>query len=241
MIPAPDLLPFPRVLLEAPAPEAARALIGALLVRAATADAPERVARIVEVEAYGGAEDGASHARAGRTPRNASMFDAPGTAYVYLVYGMYDCLNVVVAPEGRASAVLIRAAEPVGDPGPFLAARARHSARRRSVGPDAAVFASSRLGALPPAALLRGPGLLAAALDVGRDLDGTVLLAPGSPLRLAMPAPDRTTPARSGSPPAIVATARVGIDFASEPWRSVAWRFIDPASPAVAGRRTSGR
>ncbi|HTK44549.1 MAG TPA: DNA-3-methyladenine glycosylase, partial [Patescibacteria group bacterium] len=87
-----------------PTLEAARALLGALLVRDDATG--RRAGRIVEVEAYIGEDDRASHARFGRTARNAVMYGPPGIAYVYLVYGMYDCLNVVTEPEGRPAAVL---------------------------------------------------------------------------------------------------------------------------------------
>lgn len=90
-----------------PAPEAARALIGKIIVHGATAG------RVVETEAYLGTGDLAAHSARGETPRTKVIFGPPGHAYVYFIYGMYDCLNVVVEPEGVAGCVLIRALEPV--------------------------------------------------------------------------------------------------------------------------------
>ncbi|MER1967144.1 DNA-3-methyladenine glycosylase [Castellaniella sp. GW247-6E4] len=89
----------------------AQALIGKLLVHHVADDA--RIGRIVEVEAYLGPGDLAAHTARGPTPRTRAMFGPPGHAYVYLVYGMHHCMNVVAGPEGSGTAVLLRALEPV--------------------------------------------------------------------------------------------------------------------------------
>lgn len=92
------------------AQEVARDLLGKLLVRHG---AVPRVGRIVETEAYLGEHDLASHARFGRTGRTEVMYGTPGRSYVYLIYGIYNMLNVVCAEEGDPQAVLVRALEPV--------------------------------------------------------------------------------------------------------------------------------
>jgi len=147
-----------------------RALARALLGRVLVHDDPEagRLAgRIVETEAYGGADDPASHAHRGRTPRNRAMFGPPGHAYVYFTYGMHHCVNVVCGREGRAAAVLLRALAPLAG----LAAMARRRTPRE------------------PAALARGPGSLARALGVDRRHDGADLTR--GPLWVADAAPRR--------------------------------------------------
>ncbi len=122
----------------------ARALLGAILV--AEADGARRRARITETEAYVGPHDKASHSRHGPTRRNASMFGPPGHAYVYFLYGMHHCLNVVTGLEGDGQAVLLRAAEPLDGwdarlTGPALLARAFRVTRAD----DGADLATGRL------------------------------------------------------------------------------------------------
>jgi DNA-3-methyladenine glycosylase len=93
----------------------ARELLGKHLVRvdSSTGGGIVRRGRIVETEAYVGAHDLASHSSKGITPRTKVMYGPPGFAYVYIIYGMHHCMNVVTEPEGRGAAVLLRALEPV--------------------------------------------------------------------------------------------------------------------------------
>jgi DNA-3-methyladenine glycosylase len=129
-----------------------------LLNKLFVSDEPEgRLAvRIVEVEAYRGSVDPGSHAFRGRTPRNASMFGPPGRLYVYFTYGMHWCANVVaLGPPGDASAVLLRAGEPVAG---IDVMRARRPAARRDRD------------------LCSGPARLAQAFGLNRDADGASLV-----------------------------------------------------------------
>jgi len=111
----------------------ARELLGKYLVHVSSG--VEQVGRIVEAEAYLGPHDLAAHSAKGLTERTKVMFGPPGHAYVYLIYGMYNCMNVVTEREGHASAVLLRAIEPVknvagGTQGPGLLCRAMHIDKR---------------------------------------------------------------------------------------------------------------
>jgi DNA-3-methyladenine glycosylase len=130
-------------------------LVGATLVRRAGDGRRAIGGVIVEVEAYHGTDDPASHAYRGETARNRVMFGPPGHAYVYFVYGMHHCVNVVTGPPGEAQAVLVRALAPsVG--------LAEWRARR----PD-----------LPLARAGSGPGRVARALALTRADDGLDLVA----------------------------------------------------------------
>jgi DNA-3-methyladenine glycosylase len=98
---------LPRKFYARPVVEVARAVLGTVLLHGG------RAGRIVEVEAYLGQDDRAAHAWHGRTVRTEVLFGPPGHAYVYLIYGMHECLNLVAEPEGRPGCVLVRALEPV--------------------------------------------------------------------------------------------------------------------------------
>ena len=172
----------------------ARRLLGKVLVHE-TADGLA-AGRIVETEAYRGPADRAAHSRGGhRSARNEVMYGPPGHAYVYFIYGMHHCVNVVTQPQDVPEAVLIRALEPVA--GVDLM-----RGRRRL--PDA-----------PEWRLCRGPGALCQALGIDRALNGTDLVR--GALRI-LDRPD-VSAARIGRTP------RIGVDYAGDdaarPWRFV--------------------
>jgi len=161
----------------------ARALLGCVLWRRRGRQL--LAARLVETEAYLGANDAASHARRGlRSKRNESMYLEGGHAYVYFTYGMYWCLNVVTQESDIAEAVLIRAAEPL---------QGIESMRRR------------RPKAKRDDDLLSGPGKLCMALDIDRRLDGEPL--DGNRLYLT----ERDVPVDESD---IVVSPRIGVEGA---------------------------
>ena len=145
------LPPLPRSFYLRPTLAVARDLPGTYLVR--RSGQRLLIARIVEVEAYLGARDPASHAFRGRTARNDVMFWKGGHLYVYFTYGMHFCCNVVTEKEGRGMAVLIRAGEPVAGLTAMM--------RRRKTS--------------DPALLCSGPARLCQALGIGRKENGTDL------------------------------------------------------------------
>jgi DNA-3-methyladenine glycosylase len=223
----------PAELLALPTLEVAGALLGWRLVRDDQGDPDNpvgrRVGRIVELEAYIGEEDRASHARFGQTPRNAVMYGSAGRAYVYLVYGMHDCLNIVTEPAGSPAALLVRAVEPLEGAARMRLARARRTTDRRRA--EVASGATGR-SASPPAddRIASGPGLVCAAFDLDRGLTGHDLFDPAAPVRIEPPL--------AGDPrPIVVRGPRVGIGYAGAPWTEVPWRFAIAGNPAVSAPR----
>ena len=190
---------LPRAFYDRDTVQVARDLLGQHLVRTLP-DGSVLVCRITETEAYVGPVDKACHAYNYRcTPRTRTMFAPPGTAYVYLIYGMYHCLNLVTEPEGQPCAVLIRGAQPVK---------------------NVDIIAENRFGrkyedmtAYQRKHLLDGPGKLCQGLALTRQQNGMDLL--GEELFLS--------PAPPPDPAHIRVGKRIGIDYAQEavdfPWR----------------------
>jgi DNA-3-methyladenine glycosylase len=173
---------LPRSFYARPTLTVAKELLGATLVH--HFEGQRLAGRIVEVEAYIGREDRACHARFGENGRARLLFGPPGFAYVFLIYGMYDCFNAVTEAAGSPAAVLVRALEP------------EDSVTDRT----------------------DGPGKLCRALHIDRRQSGIDLTS--GELFIEEP---------SGRPPFIVATPRIGIDYAGE-WAERPWRFIDRES-----------
>ncbi|MCL6606162.1 MAG: DNA-3-methyladenine glycosylase [Paenibacillus sp.] len=197
--------PLPRTFYEYPALEAAPRLLGQHLIR--RTEAGDIACRIVETESYGGIEDKGSHAYGGRrTARTEIMFNSGGAAYVYLIYGMHYCLNVVTAEQDNPQAVLIRAVEPL----------TLHDAE--------CMAANRKLKIKKPSDLSGGPGKLCRALRIDKSLNGSPLSAPGGALWLAQ-----------GEDPLglnIIQSPRINIQYAEE-YAYKLWRFYIKDNPYV--------
>lgn len=176
----------------------AQALLGKVLVR--EIDGQRLSAKIVETEAYMGIEDKAAHSYGGkRTQRVEVMYGGPGFAYVFLIYGMYNCFNVVTREEGTPQAVLVRAVEPME--GFNLMSQNRFNKP------------SNQLTKTQKKGLTNGPGKLCKALVIDKCLNGEDLCGN----RLYIEEGDY-------EPFTIVAAKRVGIDYAEEA-KDFKWRF----------------
>jgi len=216
---------------------AARSLLGMTLVKHWKG---RRLAgRIVEVEAYHGPNDLASHASKGMTDRTKVMFGPPGVLYVYLIYGMHWCLNIVTGPDGFPSAILIRALEPL----------------------EGLPFMAQLRGTQDLAHLCSGPSRLCQALAIDRHMNGrclgsaTGLWVEGPGRSHARPVPasrtdgsistrgpqgrphgtsrgDTPSTGTRGAAEEIAATARIGVDYAG-PYKKKPWRFTFKNNPFV--------
>lgn len=176
----------------------AQALLGKVLVH--EIDGQRLSAKIVETEAYMGIEDKAAHSYGGkRTQRVEVMYGGPGYAYVFFIYGMYNCFNVVTREEGTPQAVLVRAVEPLYG----LDLMAQHRFQ----------LAFQQLSRSQKKGLTNGPGKLCKALTIDKRLNGEDLC--GSRLYIEEGGPEQFT---------IVSTKRVGIDYAEEA-KDFYWRF----------------
>ena len=174
----------PRSFFERPTCEVAQSLLGTILVRRHPTSL--LAGRIVEVEAYLGSGDAAAHSSAGLTPRTRVIFGPPGHSYVYRIYGLHCCLNVVAEPDGTPGCVLIRALEP-------LCGVAEMRARRK---------AAKRIRDLA-----NGPGKLTEAMSIGMELYGADLTQ--GPLTVRVPR-------GVAKPIAVQSSRRVGISKAKE-------------------------
>jgi DNA-3-methyladenine glycosylase len=182
----------PRSLFNRDPREVARDLLGKLIVRKKGKQV--LAGRIVEVEAYLGADDAAAHAASGRTARNEVLWGPPAHAYVYFIYGVHYCLNISCLPDGEAGCVLIRALEPVRGIKEMARARGVHEFHEGSI---------SDLRKL-----LTGPGRLCQALGITRPRDnGKDMASPKSDLQVLQ---DGFTPAE------IAVTPRIGISKSAE-------------------------
>ncbi|MGE5677690.1 MAG: DNA-3-methyladenine glycosylase [Pseudomonadota bacterium] len=188
----------------------ARELLGKELVH--VVDGFTVAGRIVETEAYIGPEDKGSHSFGGRrTERNEVMYRIGGTSYVYLIYGMHHCFNVVTGPEGKPEAVLIRAVEPI--------IGAEHMSLLR-YGMELETLSERK-----KAELCNGPGKLCRAMGIGKKENGADLC--GDSLFLRTPQTSQAFVIKS--------SPRINIDYAGE-YKDKPWRFFVEGSRYVSKR-----
>lgn len=161
------------------------------------------------------------------------MFGPPGRAYVYLVYGMHDCLNLVTEPDGEPAALLVRAIEPIEGVELMRTDRITRSIVRRRGLTDrrAAAATADRISRLPRERVASGPGSVTAAFGIDTSWTGMDLCDPASPLRLEPPSDEEA--------PVVGTTPRIGIDYAGAPWVKRPWRYVELGHPSVS-RPVSG-
>lgn len=200
------LTPLPRDFYNRDTLKVARELLGCWLVR--EQNGVQMAARIVETEAYCGAEDSACHAHKCRSPRTEAMFGPAGHAYVYLVYGMHWLLNVVTEAEDSPCAVLIRAVEPTLN-------EAAMRTIRQATGKQ----------------LSNGPGKLTRAFTIDKAFYGHDMTQ-AEQLWISAAPHDEPTHATLTSP-AIATGPRVGIDYAQPEHRNAPWRLWLEGNPWV--------
>jgi len=199
---------LPAEFYDRPVLQVARDLLGMILVRVPGGGPPgpgrpagRLAGRIVEVEAYDGMSDLACHASKGRTERTEPMFGAAGRAYVYLVYGMHHCLNVVTGPPGHPAAVLLRGLEPL-EGGEQMASGAKRAGNGAG-------------GPVAPATIAAGPGRLTRALGIDLALNRADLCAPGELfIEAGDPVPDGM----------VQRGPRIGVEYAGA-WARKPWRL----------------
>lgn len=174
--------------------ELAKDLLGQILVR--NIEGTEAKFKIVETEAYLGPEDKGAHTYGGKpTPRTMPIFEEGGITYVYLIYGMYNCLNIVANKKGIPHCVLIRAVEPIDEAAIAFCKNYRHIKSKKVED------------------LTNGPGKLCKALHIDKTLSGMSVTTPGV---LYIEEGDK--------PLQIVCDKRINIDYAEE-YRDKEWRF----------------
>lgn len=214
-----------------PALELAPRLLGSLLVHETTEGITAGI--VVETEAYAGPEDRAAHSFADRrSERTAVMYDTPGKAYIFAIYGMYWCCNVVAGPGRKPEAVLLRALQPIEGLDLMRARRSRRAQLHGSATKSAEEGIPSSLAkarTLADRQLTSGPGRLCQAMGIDRRCYGLALFDSASPLRLYAPKEPLAAAAIATGP-------RIGVAYAGA-WAAKPWRFWIKGNPYVSASK----